>query len=96
MQEEPRPCRGSCVFSFFVIPSLLRDLGTAKHVRVLVMGVYAQAAGCLPYGRRSLWLALPGGGKKPHRGFFSPPSDSLPLNAIKIATHKGWLFLWSW
>ena len=60
------------------------------------MGVYAQAAGCLPYGRRSLWLALPGGGKKPHWGFFSPPSDSLPLNAIKIATHKGWLFLWSW
>ena len=37
---------------------------------MLVMGVSSQAAGCLPYGRRSLWLALPGGGKKPHWGFF--------------------------
>ena len=36
----------------------------------LVMGVSAQAAGCLPCGLRSLWLALPGGGKKPHWGFF--------------------------
>ena len=53
-----------------VIPSLSRDLGTEKLVRVLVMGVYAQAAGCLPCGLRSLWLALPGGGKKPHWGFF--------------------------
>jgi len=49
----------------------------------LVMGVYTQAAGCLPYGRHSLWLALPGGGKKPHRGFFSPPSDSLPYKFQK-------------
>ena len=47
------------------------------------MGVYTQAAGCLPYGRHSLWLALPGGGKKPHRGFFSPPSDSLPYKFQK-------------
>ena len=34
------------------------------------MGVSAQAAGCLPCGLRSFWLALPGGGKKPHWGFF--------------------------
>ncbi len=45
---------------------------------VLVMGVSAQSAGCLPYGLRSLWLALPRGGRKPHRGFLCPPSDSLP------------------
>ena len=70
MQEEPRHRRGSCVFLPFVIPSLSRDLGTEKLVRVLVMGVSAQAAGCLPCGLRSLWLALPGGGKKPHWGFF--------------------------
>ena len=37
---------------------------------MLVMGVFAQAAGCLPCGLRSLWLALPGGGEKPHWGFF--------------------------
>ena len=37
----------------------------------LVMGVSAQAAGCLPCGLRSFWLALPGGGKKPHWGFWS-------------------------
>ncbi len=47
------------------------------------MGVFAQSAGNLPFGRRSLLLALPRGGSKPHRGFDSPPSDSLPLQFQK-------------
>ena len=55
---------------FFCHPELARDLGTGKHVCQLVMGVSAQAAGCLPCGLRSLWLALSEGGKKPHWGFF--------------------------
>ena len=52
----------------------------------LVMGVSAQAAGNLLFELRSLLLALPRGGQKPHRGFFCPPSDSLPLK-IHINSH---------
>ena len=62
--------RGGCTCALLVIPSLSRDLKAEKLVHELVMGVDPLAAVCLPCGLRSLWLALPGGGKKPHWGFF--------------------------
>ena len=76
MQEEPRHRRDSCVFLPFVIPSLSRDLGTAKHVRVLVMGDYALAAGSWP-NRLALPLAnAPRGREKAPLGLFPirPPT----------------------
>ena len=53
------------------------------------MGVCAQAAGNLLFELRSLWLALPGGGRKPHRGFLCPPSDSLPIKCHKNSHPQG-------
>ena len=50
----------------------------------LVMEVCAQAAGNLLFELRSPWLALPGGGRKPHRGFLCPPSDSLPSHFVWV------------
>ena len=38
-------------------------------------------------------LRSPGAGKSPTGAFSDPPSDSLPLKAIKTATHKGWMFI---
>ena len=47
--------------------------------------------------RRVLWLRGKTMPRKPvHWTGFYRGSDSLPLQSIKIATHKGWLFLWSW
>ena len=58
----------------------------------LVMGVSTQSAGCLSYGLRSLLLALPRGGRKPHRGFLCPPSDSLPTKFQKENHPRGVVF----